>query len=71
MDDKVEQWKPKEIIIHESVKNDPITHYFLAQCPGILVQYVTTGIPKEIIKVSEILNQAKGGMLDNTITPVS
>ena len=24
MDDKMERWKPKEIIIHESVKDDPV-----------------------------------------------
>ena len=58
-----EQWRPKEIIIHESVKDDPITHHFLDQCPGIPVKYVTTGIPKEIVKVSEVLSQVKGACL--------
>jgi len=67
MDDKVEQWKPKEIIIHESVKDDPITHYFLDQCLGTPVKYVTSGLPNEIVKASEVLNQAKGGMLEKIL----
>ena len=58
-----EQWRPREIIVHKSVKDDPITHHFLNQCPDIPVKYVTTGLAREIVKVSEVLNQAKGGML--------
>lgn len=64
---RTKQWRPKEIIVHESVKNDPITHYFSEQCPGIPVKYVTSGLPKAIVKVSEVLNQAKGAMLDKVL----
>jgi spore photoproduct lyase len=67
MDDKLEQWKPKEIIIHELVKDDPITRHFLERCPGIPVKYVTSGLPKEIVRVSGILSRAKGGMLDKIL----
>jgi spore photoproduct lyase len=61
------QWKPKEIIIHESVQKDPIVHYFLDQCTGIPVKYVTSGLPKEIVKASAVLSQAIGGMLDKIL----
>ena len=64
---ETEQWRPKEIIIHESVKDDPITHHFLDHCPDIPVKYVTTGIPKEIVKVSEVLIQLKGSLLDKIL----
>lgn len=67
MDDKAEQWKPKEIIIHESVKDDPITRHFLDQCLGVPVKFVASGLPKEIVRVSEVLSQAKGGMLDKIL----
>jgi len=67
MGDKLEPWKPKEIIIHESVRHDRITHYFLDQCLDVPVKYVTSGLPKEIVKVSEVLNQAKGRMLNKIL----
>jgi spore photoproduct lyase len=67
MNAKAEQWTPKEIIIHESVRDDPITRHFLAQCLGIPVKFVASGLPKEIVKVSEVLNQGKGGMLDKIL----
>lgn len=60
-------WKPKEIIIHESVSNDPVTVHFLDQCPDIGVKYISSGIPKEIVKTSEVLSLAKGGMLDKIL----
>jgi spore photoproduct lyase len=63
----MENWKPSEIIVHESVKDDPVTGFFLGQCPGVRVKYVTSGIPKEIVKASEVLAQAKGGMLDKIL----
>ena len=63
----MENWKPSEIIVHESVKDDPATIYFLGQCPGVRVKYVSSRIPKEIVKASEVLCQAKGGMLDKIL----
>lgn len=63
----MDDWKPAEIIIHESVKDNPITAHFLGQCPGIGIKYVSTGIPKEIVKASDILSQAKGSMLDKIL----
>jgi spore photoproduct lyase len=67
MDDNMQQWKPKEIIIHESVKDDPITHHFLDRCSGIPVRHVTTGIPKEIVKTSQVLGHSMGTMLDKIL----
>jgi spore photoproduct lyase len=63
----METWKPSEIIVHESVKDDPVTRFFLAQCPGVGVKYVGSGIPKEIVQASEVLALAKGGMLDKIL----
>ena len=37
------------------------------QCPDIPVKYVTTRIPKENVKVSEVLSQLKGGLLDKVL----
>jgi spore photoproduct lyase len=67
MNPAAEQWRPNEIIIHESVKDDPITHHFLNQCSGIPVKYITSGLPKQIVRVSEVLNQARGGMLGKVL----
>lgn len=60
-------WKPKEIIISESVKDDPITAYFLGQCPGVPVKYVSTGISKGIVEVSDILRNSGSSMLDKIL----
>ncbi len=63
----MENWNASEVIIHESVKDDLVTAYFLRQCPGVKVKYVRNGIPKEIVKASDILSQARGGMLDKIL----
>jgi spore photoproduct lyase len=63
----METWKPSEVIVHESVKDDPVTAYFLGQCPGVGVKFVSSGNPKEIVKVSDVLAQARGGMLDKIL----
>lgn len=55
-----QSWRPKEIIIHKSVKNDPITQHFVDQCPGVPPRYVASGNPKDIVRTSEVLKQAKG-----------
>jgi len=60
-------WKPSEIIVHESVKDDPVTTYFLGQCSGIRVRYVSSGNPKEITRASDVLSHAKVGMLDKIL----
>jgi spore photoproduct lyase len=67
MNDKKELWKPKEIIIHQRVKNDSATQYLVSQCPGIPIQYVTSGEPEDIVRVSQVLGQAKGSMLDKIL----
>jgi len=67
MHDTMFQWKPREMIIHESVRDDPITRHFLDRCTDIPAKYVTSGNPKEIVKTSEVLSQAKGGMLDKVL----
>ncbi len=60
-------WKPKEIIVNTSVKNDPATLYFLNQCPDIPVYQVDKGDPKTIVSASKILSQAPNKMLDKII----
>ena len=50
-------WKPKEIIVHEKVRNDPVTTHFIEQCPGVPVKYINNGIPKKIVQLSDTLSQ--------------
>ena len=45
-------WQPKEIIVNEKVKDDPVTKFFVSQCVAVPVQYVRSGNPKEVIKLS-------------------
>lgn len=63
----MENWMPSEIIVHESIKGDPVTTHFLALCPGVRVKYVSSGNPREIVKISDVLNQAKGSMLEKIL----
>jgi len=61
------KWKPKEIIVHETVRNDSVTNHFLKQCTGIPVKYVQSGIPKKIVEESEILRNSGNSMLDKIL----
>ena len=60
-------WKPKEIIVHEKVRNDPVTTHFIERCPGIPVKYTDNGIPKKIVQLSDTLSNAGSSMLDKIL----
>jgi len=60
-------WKPKEIIVHEKVRNDPVTIHFVKQCAGVPVKYINSGIPKKIVQLSDTLSNAGGSMLDKIL----
>ena len=61
------RWKPKEIIVNNAVRDDPVTTFIKDQCPGIPVRYVTSGKSEKIVAVSEILNRAGNMMLDKIL----
>ena len=61
------RWKPKEIIVHESVRNDPVAIHFTQQCPGVSVQYTDTGIAKRVSQKSDTLSNAADSMLGKII----
>jgi len=60
-------WKPKEIIVHEKVRNDPVTNHFIQQCPGVPVKHTNSGIPKNIVQLSDILSHSGSSMLDKIL----
>ena len=60
-------WKPKEIIVHEKVRNDPVTTHFIQQCPGVPVKHTNSGIPKKIVQLSDILSHSGSSMLDKIL----
>ena len=60
-------WKPNEIIINDKVRNDPGTLHFIKQCPGIPIKYIDSGIPKKIVRLSDILQSAGDSMLDKIL----
>ena len=61
------KWKPKEIIVHESVSDDPVTIHFLEKCPNVPVKFINTGMAKKIAEASEVLNNAGKSMLDKIL----
>jgi spore photoproduct lyase len=61
------EWKPKEIIVHERVRHDPVTTHLIEQCPKIPVTYISNGMPKKIVECSEILRHSGNSMLDKII----
>ena len=61
------QWKPAEIIVHQEVKNDPDTTYFLSQCAEVPVTFVNSGKAKVVIQASDVLRSATQGMLDKIL----
>ncbi len=61
------QWTPAEIIVHQQVKDDPDTLYFLSQCPGVPVKYIDSGKSKEVVQASTILTNAPPGILTKVL----
>ena len=62
----MENWKPKEIIINEKVKDDPVTKYVLDVCGDVPTRYVADGRPNTIVDASETL-KGKQSMLDKIL----
>jgi spore photoproduct lyase len=60
-------WKPNEIIVHDSVKDDPATLHFLNQCENVPVKYVHDGRAASVIKASSTLSECGSKMLDMII----
>jgi spore photoproduct lyase len=60
-------WKPQEIIIHDDVKTDPVTTYFLSQCPNVSVSYISSSQPNKVKKASNLLKQCGTKMLDKIL----
>jgi len=61
-----ERWSPKEIIVHESVRTDPVTQQIIDRCPGVPVISVADGRPNTIVQASRVLSGARSVMM-NTI----
>ena len=57
-------WKPAEIIIHESVINDRVTNNILASCPDTPVKIVSKATPDVVKQASDVLRSAGSRMLD-------
>ena len=60
-------WRPKEIIIHERVKNDPVTQGILKKCPGTPVKYVNDARATTVSAASRVLQSAGEGMLNKIL----
>ena len=58
------RWRPREIIIHEKVRQDPVTIHILEQCEGVPVRYVGSGKYEAIIEASSILSRNGNSILD-------
>jgi spore photoproduct lyase len=52
-------WTPKEIFIHTSVKNDPVTANLIASSPSARIVYTSSGMANIIKSQSEILKNQK------------
>jgi Spore photoproduct lyase len=55
-------FKPKEIIIHAKVAEDPFAERIVDQCRGVPVKYVENGRNDNIVRSSKILNSCGAGM---------
>ncbi len=57
------QWVPKEIIVDNRVKDDPVTTSFLSQCPGVPLRYMDHTRAEKIVEASDILRNSPKDML--------
>lgn len=62
----MKNWIPKEIIVNQNVKDDPVTVYILEKCNGVPVKYVENSRPDTIVKASDVLKGACS-MLDKVL----
>ena len=61
-------WQPKEIIVNQKVRTDPLTRHIISQCPNVPVSYANSGKANHIVAASTILNNVNGkSMLDTII----
>jgi spore photoproduct lyase len=60
------EWKPKEIVVNEKIKDDPVTTYVLRKCKGVPVNYVDNGKANSVVAASDIL-KGKKTMLDKIL----
>lgn len=60
-------WKPREIIIHTKVKDDPVTLYIKGQCPEVPTTFVSNGTPTSVVQASNVLTKRSNSMLDKII----
>ena len=56
-------WKPRELVIHDAVRDDPVTQRVLSRCPDVPVRTVASAKPTDVIKASEVLSKADEGIL--------
>ena len=56
-------WQPREIVVHDDLRDDPVTQRVLSRCPDVPVRYVATAKPTDVIKASEVLSGADAGIL--------
>ena len=60
-------WQPKEIIVHEKVRKDPVTEGILSKCPEVPVKYVRDARATTVSAASEVLKSARPGMLNKIL----
>ena len=64
---KTMYWKPKEIIIHSKIKDDPVTQFVVNQCPNVPIKYVSTGDAKVVVQKSAVLRKSGNSMLQKIL----
>ena len=57
-------WKPREIIVHEEVRDDEVTKRIIDSCHGVPVLFTKSGLANDIVKKSRILRKVRGGMVE-------
>lgn len=56
-------WSPHEIIIHDAVRDGPVTQRVLSRCPDVSIRIVDSARSTEVIKASSVLSHAGDGIL--------
>lgn len=60
-------WKPKELIVHERVKEDPITQHILKLCQDVPVKYVNTSTANQVAANSDVLRDVENHILPRVL----
>ena len=62
------RWRPREILVHEAVGDDPVSRRVLDRCAGVPSRVVTSARASDIVAASSVLSRPRDGIIGRPLT---